>query len=53
MKSRSLPGEGIDLAGSFDNGHFCGIKFVNVNNHYEGSAPITIERFLESLRMTD
>jgi uncharacterized protein YecE (DUF72 family) len=24
--------------------------FVNVNNHYEGSAPLTIERFLEALR---
>jgi len=23
--------------------------FVNVNNHYEGSAPLTIERFLEAL----
>jgi uncharacterized protein YecE (DUF72 family) len=26
-----------------------GKTFVNVNNHYEGSAPITIERFLEAL----
>ncbi len=25
------------------------ITFVNVNNHYEGSAPLTIERFLEAL----
>jgi uncharacterized protein YecE (DUF72 family) len=24
--------------------------FVNVNNHYEGSAPLTIERFLDALR---
>lgn len=24
--------------------------WVNVNNHYEGSAPLTIERFLEALR---
>lgn len=24
--------------------------FVNVNNHYEGSAPITIERFLQALQ---
>jgi len=24
--------------------------YVNVNNHYEGSAPLTIERFLEALR---
>ncbi|MEJ2722104.1 MAG: hypothetical protein P8181_13345 [bacterium] len=24
--------------------------FVNVNNHYEGSAPLTIERFLEVLK---
>jgi uncharacterized protein YecE (DUF72 family) len=24
--------------------------FVNVNNHYEGSAPVSIERFLEELR---
>ena len=23
--------------------------FLNVNNHYEGSAPLTIERFLEAL----
>jgi len=23
---------------------------VNVNNHYEGSAPLTIERFLDELR---
>ena len=27
--------------------------YVNVNNHYEGSAPITIERFLEELRVAD
>ena len=24
--------------------------YVNVNNHYEGSAPVTIERFLDALR---
>jgi len=24
--------------------------YVNVNNHYEGSAPLTIERFLDALR---
>lgn len=24
--------------------------FVNVNNHYEGSAPLTIQRFLDALR---
>jgi uncharacterized protein YecE (DUF72 family) len=24
--------------------------FINVNNHFEGSAPLTIERFLEALR---
>lgn len=27
--------------------------YVNVNNHYEGSAPLTIERFLEALRRED
>lgn len=27
--------------------------FVNVNNHYEGSAPLTIERFLDALRAED
>ena len=26
------------------------ITFLNVNNHFEGSAPITIERFLEVLQ---
>jgi uncharacterized protein YecE (DUF72 family) len=25
--------------------------FVNVNNHYEGSAPLTIERFLDALQV--
>ena len=31
-----------------------GIKtFLNVNNHFEGSAPLTIERFLEALRAVD
>jgi uncharacterized protein YecE (DUF72 family) len=23
--------------------------YINVNNHYEGSAPLTIERFLDAL----
>ena len=27
--------------------------YVNVNNHYEGSAPLTIERFLDALRSED
>jgi len=27
--------------------------FLNVNNHFEGSAPLTIERFLEVLRRTE
>jgi uncharacterized protein YecE (DUF72 family) len=27
--------------------------YVNVNNHYEGSAPLTIERFLGALRKED
>lgn len=26
------------------------LTYVNVNNHFEGSAPLTIERFLEELR---
>lgn len=26
------------------------VTYVNVNNHYEGSAPLTIERFLKALR---
>ena len=26
--------------------------YVNVNNHYEGSAPLTIERFLDALEKT-
>jgi uncharacterized protein YecE (DUF72 family) len=25
------------------------VTYVNVNNHYEGSAPLTIERFLAAL----
>jgi len=27
--------------------------YINVNNHYEGSAPLTIERFLDALRRAD
>lgn len=26
--------------------------YVNVNNHYEGSAPLTIRRLLEVLQLT-
>ncbi len=26
------------------------LTIVNANNHYEGSAPLTIERFLDELR---
>jgi len=25
------------------------LTFVNINNHFEGSAPLTVERFLEAL----
>ncbi len=26
------------------------LTYVNINNHYEGSAPLTIQRFLDTLR---
>jgi uncharacterized protein YecE (DUF72 family) len=29
------------------------MTFLNVNNHFEGSAPLTIERFLKELEATD
>jgi hypothetical protein len=28
----------------------CSWKYVNVNNHYEGSGPLTIQRLLDLLR---
>jgi hypothetical protein len=29
------------------------LTFINVSNHYEGSAPLTISRLLEALRKKD
>lgn len=43
--------EGIEAAASIvaANTEIGTRTFLNVNNHYEGSAPLTIERFLEAL----
>jgi uncharacterized protein YecE (DUF72 family) len=29
------------------------LTLLNINNHYEGSAPLTIQRFLEALKIED
>jgi uncharacterized protein YecE (DUF72 family) len=29
------------------------LTFLNVNNHFEGSGPLTIQRFLEALQIED
>jgi uncharacterized protein YecE (DUF72 family) len=44
--------EGIDAAARIVRENALrGVRtFLNVNNHFEGSAPLTIERFLEALR---
>ncbi len=47
--------EGIAAAVSITRADLRGriVTFVNVNNHYEGSAPLTIERFLKELARAD
>jgi hypothetical protein len=44
--------EGIRAAAAItrDNAQKGVLTIVNVNNHYEGSAPLTIKRFLDELR---
>ena len=46
--------EGIRAAAAItqSNAHKGILTIVNVNNHYEGSAPLTLERFLDELRKT-